>query len=193
MCLEYLGYELGQPALHARECRLLRLTYGMPFKVRVRLEKPEPVEEEVYLGEIPIMIGGGEFIINGAERVIVSQLHRSPGVDFSVDVQHRREASCTRCWIIPERGSLDRAQRHQEGRARTSASTSAASSRRRRSCARSTRSTRPTRRSSALFYQTKKVKVDARKRAREDLIGAHVVGDIVDPETGESPGRGRLS
>ena len=47
---------------------------------------PEPVEEEVYLGEIPIMIGGGEFIINGSERVIVSQLHRSPGVDFSVDM-----------------------------------------------------------------------------------------------------------
>ncbi len=58
---------------------------GYPFKVRLRLIKPEPVEEEVYLGEIPIMIGGGEFIINGSERVIVSQLHRSPGVDFSYE------------------------------------------------------------------------------------------------------------
>ena len=82
MCLEYVGYELGRARYTIEECRKLRLTYGYPFKVRLRLVKPEPVEEEVYLGEIPIMIGGGEFIINGSERVIVSQLHRSPGVDF---------------------------------------------------------------------------------------------------------------
>jgi DNA-directed RNA polymerase subunit beta len=106
MCLEYVGYELGRPRYTIDECRKLRLTYGYPFKVRLRLIKPEPVEEEVYLGEIPIMIGGGEFIINGSERVIVSQLHRSPGVDFSYD---QASASDTRrmhsCWIIPERGS----------------------------------------------------------------------------------------
>ena len=85
MCLEYVGYELGRARYSIDECRKLRLTYGHPFKVRLRLIKPEPVEEEVYLGEIPIMIGGGEFIINGSERVIVSQLHRSPGVDFSYE------------------------------------------------------------------------------------------------------------
>ncbi len=106
MCLEYVGYELGRPRYTIDECRKLRLTYGFPFKVRLRLIKPEPVEEEVYLGEIPIMIGGGEFIVNGSERVIVSQLHRSPGVDFSYD---QASASDTRrlhsCWIIPERGS----------------------------------------------------------------------------------------
>ncbi len=106
MCLEYVGYELGRPRYTIDECRKLRLSYGYPFKVRLRLIKPEPVEEEVYLGEIPIMIGGGEFIVNGSERVIVSQLHRSPGVDFSYD---QASASDTRrlhsCWIIPERGS----------------------------------------------------------------------------------------
>lgn len=80
--LEYLRYELGKPRYSPAECRQLRLTYGMPFRVYLRLTKQEPVEEEVYLGDIPIMIGGGEFIINGAERVVVSQLHRSPGVDF---------------------------------------------------------------------------------------------------------------
>ena len=48
------------------------MTFGYPFKIRVRLVKPEPVEEEIYLGEIPVMIGGGEFIINGSERVTVS-------------------------------------------------------------------------------------------------------------------------
>ena len=77
--LQYLRYELGKPRFGPDECRQLRLTYGRPFKVWLRLEKEQPVEEEVFLGEMPIMIGGGEFIINGAERVVVSQLHRSPG------------------------------------------------------------------------------------------------------------------
>ncbi|MDA8621007.1 DNA-directed RNA polymerase subunit beta, partial [Planctomycetota bacterium] len=68
MCLEYVGYELGRPRYDIDECRKLRMTYGYPFKVRLRLVKPEPVEEEVYLGELPIMLGGGEFIVNGSER-----------------------------------------------------------------------------------------------------------------------------
>jgi DNA-directed RNA polymerase subunit beta len=104
MKLSYLGYELGKPRYSPNECRLLKQTYGMPFKVRIRLEKAEPVEEDVYLGEIPKMLGGGEFIVNGAERVIVSQLHRSPGVDFNVDVQPG-DKKLHSCWIIPERGS----------------------------------------------------------------------------------------
>jgi DNA-directed RNA polymerase subunit beta len=104
LCLEYLGYELGRPRYTPEECRKLRMTFGYPFKIRVRLVKPEPVEEEIYLGEIPIMIGGGEFIINGSERVTVSQLHRSPGVDFSVEL-HTGEKKLHSCWIIPERGS----------------------------------------------------------------------------------------
>jgi hypothetical protein len=114
MCLEYVGYELGQPRYTIEECRQLRLTFGYPFKVRLRLIKPEPIEEEVYLGEIPVMIGGGEFIINGSERVIVSQLHRSPGVDFSIDQSTATRSSTT---AGSSRARLvDRAQRHQEGR-----------------------------------------------------------------------------
>jgi DNA-directed RNA polymerase subunit beta len=106
MCLEYVGYELGRPRYTIDECRKLRLTFGFPFKVRLRLIKPEPLEEEVYLGEIPIMVGGGEFIINGSERVIVSQLHRSPGVDFSFDQSTAGDnRKLHNCWIIPERGS----------------------------------------------------------------------------------------
>jgi DNA-directed RNA polymerase subunit beta len=106
MCLEYVGYDLGRPRYTIDECRKLRLTFGFPFKVRLRLIKPEPIEEEVYLGEIPIMVGGGEFIINGSERVIVSQLHRSPGVDFSFDQSSTSDArKLHSCWIIPERGS----------------------------------------------------------------------------------------
>src|SRR5262245_56926491 len=102
--LEYLRYELGKPRYEPHECRELRLTYGRPFRVWLRLTKEQPIEEEVYLGDMPIMLGGGEFIINGAERVVVSQLHRSPGVDFVSEVEagERRMHSCR---IIPERGS----------------------------------------------------------------------------------------
>ena len=104
LALTYLYYELGRPRYSPDECRKLRLTYGYPFKIRCRLDKPQPVEEDVYLGELPIMIGGGEFIINGAERVIVSQLHRSPGVDFSEQV-HASGKRLHACRVIPERGS----------------------------------------------------------------------------------------
>jgi DNA-directed RNA polymerase subunit beta len=102
--LEYIRYELGKPRYEPHECRQLRLTYGRPFRVWLRLTKEEPIEEEVYLGDMPIMLGGGEFIINGAERVVVSQLHRSPGVDFvaDTDITDRKIHSCR---IIPERGS----------------------------------------------------------------------------------------
>ena len=103
--LEYLRYELGKPRYEPDECRQLRLTYGRPFKVWLRLTKEQPIEEEVYLGDIPIMLGGGEFIINGAERVVVSQLHRSPGVDFVMEIEGAGDRRLHSCRIIPERGS----------------------------------------------------------------------------------------
>jgi DNA-directed RNA polymerase subunit beta len=105
LALEYIKYELGKPRYDPDECRQLRLTYGRPFRVWLRLRKDQPVEEEVYLGDMPIMIGGGEFIINGAERVVVSQLHRSPGVDFVVDDSGGVDKKLHSCRIIPERGS----------------------------------------------------------------------------------------
>jgi len=107
MKLEYISYELGKPRYSQDECRALRLTYGMPMRVKVRLsrkDKADIVEESIYLGEVPIMTGGGEFIINGAERVIVSQLHRSPGVDFVIDTQEG-DRPLHACRVIPERGS----------------------------------------------------------------------------------------
>jgi DNA-directed RNA polymerase subunit beta len=103
--LEYIRYELGKPRYEPDECRQLRLTYGRPFKVWLRLTKEQPIEEEVYLGDIPIMLGGGEFIINGAERVVVNQLHRSPGVDFVMEMEGTGERRLHSCRIIPERGS----------------------------------------------------------------------------------------
>jgi DNA-directed RNA polymerase subunit beta len=105
--LEYISYELSEPRYTTDECRALRLTFGMPFRIQVRFvrkDKDEVMEDSIYLGEIPIMIGGGEFIINGAERVIVNQLHRSPGVDFLVEVQEG-DRPLHGCRVIPERGS----------------------------------------------------------------------------------------
>jgi len=103
VALQYLYYELGRPRFSPEDCRRLRLTYGYPFRIRVRLHKKnEVVEEDVYLGEMPIMLGGGEFVVNGSQRVIVAQLHRAPGCDFSVE--RRREQNLYSCRIVPERG-----------------------------------------------------------------------------------------
>ncbi|MBL0926642.1 MAG: DNA-directed RNA polymerase subunit beta [Phycisphaerales bacterium] len=107
MSLEYLYYTLEEPRYTPDECRELRLTYGRPWRVCLRLKRqnhPDIPEEEIYVGELPIMMGGGEFIVNGAERVIVSQLHRSPGVDFSI-VSAEGDRPLHSARIIPERGS----------------------------------------------------------------------------------------
>ncbi|MBN2020575.1 MAG: DNA-directed RNA polymerase subunit beta [Sedimentisphaerales bacterium] len=105
--LEYLYYELEEPRYNTHECRQLRLTYGYPLKITCRLKSKDGhdiAEQTIYLGEIPVMIGGGEFIINGAERVIVSQLHRSPGVDFLIESKEG-DRILHGGRIIPERGS----------------------------------------------------------------------------------------
>ena len=105
LALEYLGYTMGRPRYSPEECRQLKYSYAYPLRVRVRLRKAgEGIEEDIYLGEVPVMMGGGEFIVNGSERVIVSQLHRSPGIDFAVD-HHSGDKKLHSARIIPERGS----------------------------------------------------------------------------------------
>ncbi len=107
MKLEYVSYDLDPERYTPDECRELGLSFAKPFRVTVRLhrkDKEEVTEEAIYLGEIPTMIGGGEFIVNGSERVIVSQLHRSPGVDF-VKESAEGDRALHACRIIPERGS----------------------------------------------------------------------------------------
>jgi len=107
MCLEYLYYELEKPRYSSLESRQLRLTYGYPLKISCRLRTKDGkdlAEQSIYLGEMPVMIGGGEFIINGAERVIVNQLHRSPGVDFLIDSKEG-DRILHGGRTIPERGS----------------------------------------------------------------------------------------
>src|SRR5437868_469229 len=181
LSLEYLKYELGKPRYGPDECRQLRLTYGRPFRVWLRLNKEQPVEEEVYLGDMPIMIGGGEFIINGAERVVVSQLHRSPGVDYVVETESS-ERKLHSCRIIPERGSwieINVTKKETLGvRIDQSGKFSAMTL---------LRAMDPEYSSNEqivkAFYKSKSISVTAANR--EGLEGALAVGDVIDPETGE--------
>ena len=117
--LEYVDYRLGDPPFDERECRSRGMSYGAPLRVTVRLviyDKDSPAkkkvvkyvkEQEVYMGELPLMTDTGTFIINGTERVIVSQLHRSPGVFFDHDrgKTHSSGKLLFSARVIPYRGS----------------------------------------------------------------------------------------
>ncbi|MGE3297150.1 MAG: DNA-directed RNA polymerase subunit beta [Porticoccaceae bacterium] len=115
--LEYVDYALGKSAFDVEECKLRGATFAAPLRVRVRLvlvDKDSPnktikdiKEQEVYLGEVPLMTDNGTFIINGTERVIVSQLHRSPGVFFDHDKgkTHSSGKLLFSARVIPYRGS----------------------------------------------------------------------------------------
>src|SRR5436190_18135165 len=181
LSLEYLRYELGKPRYGPDECRQLRLTYGRPFRVWLRLVKDQPVEEEVYLGDMPIMIGGGEFIINGAELVVVNQLHRSPGVDFVVETEGG-ERKLHSCRIIPERGSWIEinATKKQTLGVRIDQSGKFSSMTLLRAMDPAYSSEGDILRA---FYPTETVKLTPANRAK--LEGATAVGDVIDPETGE--------
>ena len=117
--LQYVGYRLGEPPFDVKECQLRGLTYAAPLRVKVRLVvydkeasgTPKPIkdirEQEVYLGELPLMTESGTFVVNGTEKVIVSQLHRSPGVFFDHDrgKSHSSGKLLFNARIIPYRGS----------------------------------------------------------------------------------------
>lgn len=103
--LEYLSYHLGLPKYTPEECVRRGTTYNVTLKVRFRLTDETGIkEEEVYMGTIPIMTEKGTFIINGAERVVVSQLHRSPGICFEQE-RHAKGIMLYSFRIIPYRGS----------------------------------------------------------------------------------------
>ena len=115
--LQYVSYRLGEPVFDVQECQIRGVTYSAPLRVKLRLviyerEAPEGTvkdikEQEVYMGEIPLMTDNGTFVINGTERVIVSQLHRSPGVFFDSDKgkTHSSGKVLYNARIIPYRGS----------------------------------------------------------------------------------------
>ncbi|HJP52370.1 MAG TPA: DNA-directed RNA polymerase subunit beta, partial [Pseudomonadales bacterium] len=115
--LEYVSYRLAKPPFDVRECQLQSVTYAVPLRVKVRLiihDKDSSTkaikdikEQEVYMGEIPLMTDNGTFVINGIERVVVSQLHRSPGVFFDHDKgkTHSSGKLLYSARVIPMRGS----------------------------------------------------------------------------------------
>ncbi len=115
--LEYVDYQLGEPAFDVKECTLRSITYAAPLRVKVRLiiydkessnkTVKDVKEQEVYMGEIPLMTENGTFVINGTERVVVSQLHRSPGVFFDHDKgkTHSSGKLLYNARVIPYRGS----------------------------------------------------------------------------------------
>src|SRR5512135_1643163 len=115
--LEYVSYRLGEPVFDVKECQLRGMTYAAPLRVKLRLviydreSSTKAVkdirEQEVYMGELPLMTENGTFVINGTERVIVSQLHRSPGVFFEHDKgkTHSSGKLLFSARVIPYRGS----------------------------------------------------------------------------------------
>ena len=115
--LQYVSYELGEPVFDVRECQIRGTTYAAPLRVKLRLVTfdreaaagtvKDIKEQNVYMGEIPLMTDNGTFVINGTERVIVSQLHRSPGVFFDSDKgkTHSSGKVLYNARIIPYRGS----------------------------------------------------------------------------------------
>ncbi|AKO31451.1 DNA-directed RNA polymerase subunit beta [[Haemophilus] ducreyi] len=115
--LQYVSYELGEPVFDVRECQIRGTTYAAPLRVKLRLVAfdreaaagtvKDIKEQNVYMGEIPLMTDNGTFVINGTERVIVSQLHRSPGVFFDSDKgkTHSSGKVLYNARIIPYRGS----------------------------------------------------------------------------------------
>jgi len=113
--LEYVNYRIGEPTFDVKECQMRGMTYSAPLRVLIRLVLKDKdagtvkdvKEQEVYMGELPLMTNNGTFVINGTERVIVSQLHRSPGAFFDHDKgkSHSSGKLLFSARVIPYRGS----------------------------------------------------------------------------------------
>ncbi|OJU81663.1 MAG: DNA-directed RNA polymerase subunit beta [Chlamydia sp. 32-24] len=181
--LEFISYSLGVPKYSAEECIRRGITYNVTLKVKFRLTDETGIkEEEVYMGTIPIMTDKGTFVINGAERVVVSQLHRSPGISF----EHERSLRGSAIYsfrIIPYRGSwlegafdtndliyiyIDRKKRRRKILATTFIRALGFSSN-----------------SDIIeeFFSTKKEKIKSEKEFAK-LVGKILAQDVIDEETG---------
>lgn len=188
--LEFVRYALGEPRYSIKECRERNMTYGSPLKATLRLVSREEttdgekvvkdiIEKDVYLGEFPLLTVNGTFIINGSERVIVSQLHRSPGVFFDDEI-HPNGKKLFSSRIIPYRGSWvefttdinDIMYVHIDSRRKLPATTLL------RALGFSSNTDLIKE-----FYKTKTETVSAKKGNK--LIGAFSAENVVDPSTGE--------
>jgi len=181
--LEYLSYSLGVPKYLPEECIRRGITYNVTLKVKFRLTDETGIkEEEVYMGTIPLMTDKGTFIINGAERVVVSQLHRSPGICFEQE-RHSRGNVIYSFRIIPYRGSwlegafdtndlihiyIDRKKRRRKILATTFI----------RALGYSTNSD-----IIEEFFSTRKVKIKSEKEFAK-YVGKILAQDVIDEETG---------
>jgi len=188
--LEFVRYTLGEPRYTISECRERNMTFGAPLKATLRLVSREAtpegekivkdiIEKDVFLGEFPLLTANGTFIINGAERVIVSQLHRSPGVFFDEEI-HPNGKKLFSARIIPYRGSWveftldvnDIMYVHIDSRRKLAATTLL------RALGFSTNGDLLTE-----FYNTVNETVTAKKGNK--FIGAIAAENVVDPSTGE--------
>lgn len=181
--LEFLSYSLGVPKYTPEECIRRGITYNVTLKVKFRLTDETGIkEEEVYMGTIPIMTDKGTFIVNGAERVVVSQLHRSPGICFEQE-RHLRGNMIYSFRIIPYRGSwlegafdtndlihiyIDRKKRRRKILATTFI----------RALGYSTNSD-----IIEEFFSTRKVKIKSEKEFAK-MVGKILASDVLDEESG---------
>lgn len=181
--IEFISYSLGVPKYNPEECIRRGITYNVTLKVKFRLTDETGIkEEEVYMGTLPLMTDMGTFIINGAERVVVSQLHRSPGISFEQE-KHAKGNTLYSFRIIPYRGSwleasfdtsdmiyiyIDRKKRRRKVLATTFVRTLGFSSD-----------------SDVIeeFFETRKIKIRSEKDF-EKLVGRILAHDVVDEDSG---------
>ncbi len=178
--LEFLNYEIGTPKYPEIECKERDATFAAPLKATIRLIKKDSMEvreQTVYMGDIPLMTPRGTFIINGAERVVVNQLHRSPGIFFSYEEIERIYT----VRVIPDRGSWLEFEMDSKGYliARIDRKKKFPITQLVKALGYETNDEVV-----ALFYDTKTVKLSS-EEAFDGLIGRRVARDVVSKETGE--------
>src|SRR5687768_4785998 len=191
--LEFVRYSLGEPKYDIEECMERDMTYAAPLKATLRLivwedvgdeRRPKDIiEKEVYLGDLPLLTPLGTFIVNGAERVIVSQLHRSPGVVFEENI-HPNGSKLYSARIIPFRGSWveftldihDVVAVHIDKKKKFPVTALLRAF-----------GWNDNDEILKLFYTPRKVSLSDAKDAeiRRDLLGSPLAADVVDEETGE--------
>ena len=178
--LEFLDYDIGEPKYSELECKERDVTYAASLKATIRLIKKDSMEvreQSVYMGDIPLMTTRGTFIINGAERVVVNQLHRSPGIFFFYDENERTYNSR----VIPDRGSWLELEmdKKQYLVARIDRKKKFPATLLIKALGYETNQEIIN-----LFYNTKKVRLNS-EDAYEKLVGNRVANDIVNKRSGE--------
>ncbi len=178
--LEYLEYEIGSPKYSEVECKERDVTFAAPLKATIRLIKKDSMEvreQTVYMGDIPLMTPRGTFIINGAERVVVNQLHRSPGIFFFYEEAER----VYNVRVIPDRGSWLEFEMDTKGyliaridRKKKFPVTLLIKALGYESNAEVV----------SLFYDSKTIKLNS-EEAFDSLMGRRVARDVISTETGE--------